>query len=768
MSSIHVEHRAEHALVTWPETLTLTTSAELVDAVDTAIECYFYREVTIRIVVSPGGYAAAFRHLYEAMRRWRGAGVRVRTHAIASAQSAAALMLSLADERVAEPDARLLYHRLRVGELDSVTARDCALLGARLEQADALWLERLAERALETRGGVAAPTCEPGDRRVLEDLAGGGRRRSLGRLARTLERTVTRAVEARERDTLVGLYRRLSELDVPISAALALTLRLIDRIGASEKTSAVGAVASPGLTVPQWRGLYPPGGAVAREALTRHVLVLGETGSGKTASAILPVVAAMAHAPAGRIGCTLVIDPKRELAPVLERIAPERVHAVRGETTVLDLMAGPGWRLGDDLAAGRYRSATTRMLMRLGSFIPSSPAAVLLPHEGGGSNMEFFAREACELLIVVLSLIAMVTAPDAPAPDAWLGHDDEARGWVEALRAEARGSAGARGPNALALAAWVLGSAAMQPPARESDVVENALRAERWLLVRIARAARTVWGTAPGEAREVLGRVAGYWGPIALIDGQYVGTVATARGACAELASPALARSVYFGFEPGWRDAGAGLDLARLVARDAAPSLVLYQPSRGESDTLRARVLKALFFEAVLDDPDRAQGGAAALPLVGYVADEFHRFVTSDPVHGEQSFLDCCRSYGAMCVLASQSLSSLAHALAHGGGNKTANEEAISVLWTNTATKLVFRSTDARTAERLRGLSPQGRPGLAAIVDVRPLSTLATGECYAALSDGRFERRQLAPFVEAAPARTVSAKPRRARGRSAS
>ena len=75
-----------------------------------------------------------------------------------------------------------------------------------------------------------------------------------------------------------------------------------------------------------------------------------------------------------------------------ERVA-ERVHAVRGETTVLDLMAGPRWRLGDDLAPGRYRSATTRMLMRLGSFIPSSPAAVLLLHQGGGSNMEFFARE---------------------------------------------------------------------------------------------------------------------------------------------------------------------------------------------------------------------------------------------------------------------------------------------------------------------------------------------------------------------------------------
>ena len=43
------------------------------------------------------------------------------------------------------------------------------------------------------------------------------------------------------------------------------------------------------------------------------------------------------------------------------------------------------------------------------------------------------------------------------------------------------------------------------------------------------------------------------------------------------------------------------------------------------------RVLKNLFFEAVFDDPVRASGGPD-LPLLGYVCDEAHRFVTSDPV----------------------------------------------------------------------------------------------------------------------------------------
>ena len=74
------------------------------------------------------------------------------------------------------------------------------------------------------------------------------------------------------------------------------------------------AAGTPGLTVPEWRVLFPPDGRVPREALCRRVLATGETGSGKTASCILPVVAPMAKAPRERVGAALIVHPKREFA----------------------------------------------------------------------------------------------------------------------------------------------------------------------------------------------------------------------------------------------------------------------------------------------------------------------------------------------------------------------------------------------------------------------------------------------------------------------
>ena len=78
------------------------------------------------------------------------------------------------------------------------------------------------------------------------------------------------------------------------------------------------------------------------------------------------------------------------------------------------------------------------------------------------------------------------------------------------------------------------------------------------------------------------------------------------------------------------------------------------------------------------------------------------------------------------------------------GGDYVQNEAAVSVLLNNVGTKLFFRTTDEGTIGRIRSLCPT-RPGRPAVVDVRPPSTLSPGECYAALPDGRFERRQLAP-----------------------
>ena len=149
--------------------------------------------------------------------------------------------------------------------------------------------------------GVRRPTINrlrPFWRRVAEVGLGTGKRR---RLVRALGRAVHRAFRDADRQALEQIYRRLFEIEAPISARLARTLRLIDRIG-SRTAGKLRVDGTSGLVIPQWRALYPPSGEVPREVLTRHTLVLGETGSGKTASCMLPVVVALARTPAATLG----------------------------------------------------------------------------------------------------------------------------------------------------------------------------------------------------------------------------------------------------------------------------------------------------------------------------------------------------------------------------------------------------------------------------------------------------------------------------------
>ena len=768
----------DHAVVLFSGDVDWASVCQLTDLVDTLVERHFHTRIEL-VIASPGGVVAALDHYLECTGRWRARGVRLRTRVVSHAFSAAAVMLSLGDERVAERGARLLYHPARVHDAGPITARESTEMHDALRRIDDATVTRLVARVLDGGACVRVPYgAEPSDRRVLDALAadvavrpGEKPPRRLGALARRVGQAVTRAVQAGDRERLATLYRRLAEPDRAISAKLALTLRLVDRVGVDEAVvERRGGGDWPGLAIPQWRALYPPHGVVPRALLTRHTLVLGETGSGKSASAVLPVCAAMAQAPPGRVGAALIIDPKREAGPVLEALAPGRLRHITASGTVLDLMAGPAWSLEGDLAAGRWLGAATRVLLRVHSLIPATPARVLAGHTAGDGNQAFFDREGVELVLMVLAFVLMLTDERAPAPESWLDPEAEADAgvlaWVRALVARARGEVGGRGANVLALAAWAL-TGPLTAPMPDGHTVSLPAEAgpppHGWPFARAARRARSVWGDAPGEGRDVLDRVVGYWEPMSRIDRQYAGVLATARTACSALADATLARRLYFGCEPGYAaacEAGEVLDFARAVSREGGGPLVLYQPALGGPDELVARALKAAYFEAVLHDPDRARGGDG-LPLVGYVADEFHRFVTSDRVHGEQSFLDTCRSFGAFCVLACQSVAGIEHALAAGAGSSTRNEAAVSMLMTNTATKLVFRSTDPKTLQPLHEWCPH-HPGLDAVTRVRPPTTLAPGECYALLPDGRFERRRLEPFETGAErARDRQASPAR-------
>ena len=758
-------HEQNCGVVTFSAELSWDEARTIVAAVDTLVDTYFYTEVEL-LVSSPGGQLAAFDYCLEAMSRWRARGVRLRTHVVDCAESAAALMVSLGDERIAEPGARLQFHSLRYLFHAPVTAGQLARYHNHLADHDTRVLDQLVDRALRDAhaAGSVPAGAESSDHPVLERLVGAdvhsgtNGTRGTRTLARALGRTVARAVRDEDRVMLGRLYRVLFALDLPISPRLARTLRLIDHVGRASP-SRPRPVGSPGLTVPEWRALCPPDGGVGRELLLRNLLALGETGSGKTLSFVLPLLCALVRTPPGRFGGAFVVDPKRELGPVLERAVPGRVRLIQASDLVLNVMGGARRALESDLAAGRWLSAATRVVVRMTSFVPTSPAHVLVAHPVTDSNSEFFDREGTDLLVTVLACILMLTAPDAPSPEDWLD-DDEALAWLRALLSRAKGGEREPGPNVVALASWALGSALLQSPSNDSGVV-NA----RWLFARVARCASSVWTS--GEARDVLDRVVQYWPPMVAIDRQYAGVLATARAACEEFADPSVSTTLYFGCEAGYgaaraRAGAASPDFARLVSRDGDGSLVIFQPSRGLAGALVAMSLKATFFEAVLTDADRLDG-RADLPLVGYVADEFHRYVTSDPQHGEQSFLDCCRGFQAFCALACQSVASVEHALACGAGNGAQDRAAVEILWTNCASKFFFRSTDPRTASRVDDLSPF-RPGLAGVTRVRPLSTLAPGECYAALADARFERRQLAPFVEPGLERAPRKRARRTRG----
>ena len=118
---------------------------------------------------------------------------------------------------------------------------------------------------------------------------------------------------------------------------------------------------------------------------------------------------------------------------------------------------------------------------------------------------------------------------------------------------------------------------------------------KRWLFTRLACAATKVWAAEPGEAGDLLVRIIAYWTEMARIDRQFAGVRATARVVCTEFASPAVARSVYFGCEPGYRRSLAvreTVDFVRAVNRTGTGELVLFQPSRDGLDSLVAVVLK--------------------------------------------------------------------------------------------------------------------------------------------------------------------------------
>ena len=849
---VRIDYRADRAILSVCGDITDELVIDLVAQMRRQADERFYDRIELEIT-SNGGQETALRHFIEALDRFRSEGVSVTTRALARASSAAAVMLSLGGWREAAPGAALLYHSARVGGLASVTSMSAAALHGVLSSADSWMMRRLAERGLQADLdslpplGGAAEALSSGDWLVVHRLlaASEGAAEDGADGAATLER-LRGVVAERARDAagLGRLYGALFEQDAPISAALAKELLLVDAAVAPGEAAEPADVAAGGFRIPEWRAAFRPDGLLSRDVLCRHVLILGETGSGKTASGVLPVVAAMFD-PRNPFGCALVVDPKREIGAslaALERTGDVAVQVFNPSAApgapMLNLMSGPEWSVSEDMEAGRFLSAARKILIRSSSLSPVSPGGMLAGRLGAGGREIYWPSEGARLAQTVLALTLMLIARrrevfaglDSAAPMRNLGRSafdalrqfgkdagflpasDDLRRLADEARADAESLPQPDEDDEDALAEWEksIAAAALRfarklraNPARWENPGFGAdfRRIARDLLVRpsncallsaaseldraalrcvddanlspapsalamaqkatqsmfrpgkeegkfnlpaatLAKALRPM--ARGGEALDVLDRIEKHWLPMAELDSptQYIGVMGHGQQCFLEFGDAPASRMLHFGVEP--RPAGSAFDFSAAMDDERRRVIFLVQPQLGEArDGLIAKALKALFFEAVLNSPERRRRGGE-MPLVGYVADECHRFVTSDRTHGEQSFLDACRSFGAFCVLACQSASSLEHALENeGAGN--GSRAALSILLNNAATKLAFRSTDEATRERLRALCPEPGAG-PKVTEVRPPSTLRPGECYAATADGRFERRQLEAF----------------------
>ena len=267
--AILYRHRPGYGAIQLREELTPEAAAELLSVIDTLVDVYGYNVVEL-IVFSPGGSARELSQVIEALQERREQGLRVRTRVDSCAQSAAALLVCAGDERIAEPGAQLRFHAVHAAPGHTVTAREASFLGRSLAGTDESILDFLVSRTFLAPVTERAIGAEGSDRPVLEALARACARRkrrprSIAALARLIAECIDRAIESDDRAALARIYRRLLAVDRPISARLALTLRLIDRVGTAPEDVCAPA-AYPGPSSPSGRRSFPHRVLPARRA----------------------------------------------------------------------------------------------------------------------------------------------------------------------------------------------------------------------------------------------------------------------------------------------------------------------------------------------------------------------------------------------------------------------------------------------------------------------------------------------------------------------
>jgi len=453
----------------------------------------------------------------------------------------------------------------------------------------------------------------------------------------------------------------------------------------------------------------------------RHCLATGESGSGKTLSFILPLATALLRHPGAPSSTTgeplpismLVFDPKREIGRELLRAN----QALATPRQILAVGQGSRRPVRIDLFEGDRTATLTAELVVSRILTLSSTYTAGVQH---GRDPFWWAavENALHTLIAV---------------DLHIASADGAKGvgtfWAQ-VAADITISQLRSGRSATTGLAYTPGEY-LRPHLTLLRLASVTLKNDRTtsigndttvhVLASYAKICRL--RHVPDELVLAVESIA------AAAHDTFASIIATLDPLIAPVIAPAFTAAV--SLNPLERPTGC----TRLLLAMDRGSVVVVLPSGFPSSSTSRAVMRAvksswyrlLFQRQCLERP------------VAIIADEAHQVITNDDEQSaESSVLDRCRAFRTIVVLATQSVAALREAM-HSGRADT--DSALQALLTNTATKMVFRSTDPATRGLLRTLFPERfRANRPHVIDVRPPVSLKPEEAYVVAASGETGR----------------------------
>lgn len=463
--------------------------------------------------------------------------------------------------------------------------------------------------------------------------------------------------------------------------------------------------------IPEWRALNPN---IRPEDMSRHFLILGETGSGKSKSAVIPLLKAALsyHLEDPELRpAMLVIDPKFELRAQVHHILA--TNGVQRPIIELDLQTDKYVLPFHDASEHVGGVAPTeREIVDLALQLSPDAARIL-----SDPDQAFWASSARDLLANLMAVDN--TARRMPAQHSiWYFWTAEAK--------EHNAKQSTKDGDGVLIPPIAANYTNYYRAFQEFILFAGACQELAWRTLRVA-------GLKAGVSDILLG----FCGQRQkLSTGEHGSVISTVTSFLGVLANDSLARLISLDPLSAKRsDNRIVLNLETCIDQGA---ILIYSPGSGAKSSIAdaiGRSLKTKFFQATFRRLNKRRP-------VFYICDEFQRFITSDSDSGDQSFLDRCRAFRAVCVLATQSLASLQHTLSAYGDPKL-GDSALDIVLNNTGNKLFFRNTDINTVDRLGKLLPTNPLGGPHVVSQRPLATLSVGECYYVMSDGSWGRTRV-------------------------